>query len=333
MVNGILFVDKDEEWTSHDAVAKARRVLGTRKVGHAGTLDPMATGLLTLGAGPSTRLLTHMVGLDKTYTATIRLGEATLSDDRMSDVTETAPEGAVEALTAERIEAAVELLRGDITQVPSKVSAIRVDGKRSYDRVRSGEEVELKGRPVTIFAFVVHELRQAKGSAGQPVLDLDVTVHCSSGTYIRALARDLGSELGVGGHLTALRRTAVGPFRLADHRELEAPLLGDEARASRRTPVTVDAVTTKGLADGHGAESAVTPTAVARALFDVIELDEQRAIDLSNGKRPDADRDDVALAAAVGPEEWLVGLVSVVKGRIKAVTNFPAPSTNEKGQQ
>lgn len=316
MVNGILFVDKGEDWTSHDAVAKTRRLLGTKKVGHAGTLDPMATGLLTLGAGPSTRLLTHMVGLDKTYTATIRLGESTLSDDRMSEPSDTAPSEAVQALSREMIDAAIERLTGPITQIPSQVSAIRVDGKRSYDRVRSGEHVELAGRPVTIYDFVVHSTAEAAGAQGQVVLDLEVTVRCSSGTYIRALARDLGADLGVGGHLTRLRRTAVGPFQLSDH-------VSTVSQASE-TLMTVQPVSTGELSEGSGSERLCAPTAVARALFPVVELTEQEATDLSNGKRFSVNHPDAELVAAVGPGERLVGLVTVSQSIVRAVTNFPA---------
>lgn len=317
-VTGILFVDKDEGWTSHDAVAKARRVLGTRKVGHAGTLDPMATGLLTLGVGSATRLLTHMVGLDKTYTATMRLGESTLSDDRMSDITATAPAGRIASLSDEALTAAIRELTGDIEQVPSAVSAIKVDGKRAYDRVRDGEEVALKSRRVSIYSFDLHSTEQGSGSSGTPVLDLHVTVRCSSGTYIRALARDLGSALGIGGHLTALRRTAVGPFALPDH----VPSDGEHT-------LEVQAVTTTDIVAGKGADLVVTPTEVARALFPVIELSEAQAIDLANGKKLDVQHDDAGLVAAIGPRERLVGLVSVKNGLTRVVTNFPAPVQGE----
>lgn len=318
-MNGILFVDKDEGWTSHDAVAKTRRVLGTRKVGHAGTLDPMATGLLTLGAGASTRLLTHMVGLDKTYTATIRLGEATISDDRMSDITETATDGFVAALTIKQIRAAIEPLTGDIEQTPSQVSAIKVDGKRSYDRVRDGDTVELKSRVVTIREFTVHSHRIATGESGTTVCDLDVTVTCTSGTYIRALARDLGRSLSVGGHLVALRRTAVGPFRLPDH--------ANEGGAAGSAIAPVTAVTTSGLAEGHGAELIVPPVTIARALFPTVALTDEQAIDLGNGKKLDVDHPDADLVAAIAPEERLIGLVSVRDGQTRVITNFPVPDT------
>lgn len=192
-----------------------RRIAGTRKVGHAGTLDPMATGVLVLGINKATRLLTYIVGTSKTYTATIRLGESTITDDAEGEVTATASAAAV---TEDAVRAGIAELTGEIQQVPSSVSAIKVNGERAYARVRSGEEVKLAARPVTIHRFELHELRRANDGEA---LDLDVTVECSSGTYIRALSRDLGGALGVGGHLTALRRTQVGPYTLDQARTLE----------------------------------------------------------------------------------------------------------------
>lgn len=304
--DGVLFVDKAEGWTSHDAVARARRALGTRKVGHAGTLDPMATGLLVLGVGPSTRLLTHVVGLDKTYTATIRLGQSTVTDDREGEVMSAADAVAVAALTDARIAHAITELTGEIEQRPSSVSAIKVDGRRAYDRVRSGEDVQLRARPVTIHEFTVLSTRP--DVAG--VLDLDVLVRCSSGTYVRALARDLGASLGVGGHLTALRRTAVGPFALD----------GQEGAAH-----PVDAVTVSALADEtpHLAD----PAAVAATLFPVLRLTSEQAIDLGHGKRLRVpETADAALCAALAPSGRLVGLVRVSAGDARVVTNFPQPS-------
>src|SRR3954471_16302733 len=215
--NGILLVDKPEGITSHGVVARARRAYGTRKVGHAGTLDPMATGLLLLGLGPSTRLLTYLVGLDKVYLATIRLGRATTTDDREGEplgVQEDARE-----IPAAAIAEGMAALTGRIEQVPSSVSAIKVDGKRSYARVRAGEDVALPARPVTVAEFTLLDRRIPEDAEG--ALDLDVRGTCSSGTYTRALARDLGAALGVGGHLTALRRTAVGPFEVADATALD----------------------------------------------------------------------------------------------------------------
>jgi tRNA pseudouridine55 synthase len=192
-----------------------RRIAGTRKVGHAGTLDPMATGVLVVGINKATRLLTYIVGTSKTYTATIRLGQSTVTDDAEGEVTATA---STVKVAEQAIYDGVAALTGQIQQVPSSVSAIKVNGERAYARVRSGEEVKLASRPVTIHRFEVHSI--SRDSAAD-VVDLDVTVECSSGTYIRALARDLGNALGVGGHLTALRRTHVGPYSLEQARTLE----------------------------------------------------------------------------------------------------------------
>jgi tRNA pseudouridine55 synthase len=216
--DGLVIVDKPAGLTSHDVVSRMRRLAGTRRVGHAGTLDPMATGVLVIGVERATRLLGHLALTEKAYDATIRLGQTTVTDDAEGEVTATVPTAGV---GWEAIEAGVAKLRGEIQQVPSKVSAIKIDGKRSYTRVRSGEDVELAARPVTVSSFTVHEVRAVTLDDGAQVLDADVSVVCSSGTYIRALARDLGADLGVGGHLTALRRTRVGPYTLDAARTLE----------------------------------------------------------------------------------------------------------------
>jgi len=215
--DGIVVVDKPAGLTSHTVVARIRRLAGTRKVGHAGTLDPMATGVLVVGLNRATRLLGHLQLADKSYDATIRLGATTTTDDAEGEIVTTAP---VDGVTAEAIEASVAGFRGEISQVPSKVSAIKVDGRRAYERVRAGEEVALKARAVTVSRYDILDVR-----AGAEAIDVDVSVDCSSGTYIRALARDLGAELGVGGHLTALRRSRVGAFDLTAAHTLES--LGD----------------------------------------------------------------------------------------------------------
>ncbi|WP_346922273.1 tRNA pseudouridine(55) synthase TruB [Glutamicibacter creatinolyticus] len=212
--SGLVLVDKDQAMTSHDVVARVRRLAGTRKVGHAGTLDPMATGVLVVGVNKATRLLTYIVGHDKTYTATIRLGQSTVTDDAEGEILS---ERIAAAVTEEDIEREVYKLRGDIEQVPSQVSAIKVDGKRSYARVREGQQVELKARPVTISRFDILQVRREHGGK---IIDVDVIVSCSSGTYIRALARDVGEALNVGGHLTALRRTEVGPYKISQAKRL-----------------------------------------------------------------------------------------------------------------
>jgi tRNA pseudouridine55 synthase len=204
--DGLLIVDKPSGWTSHDVVGRCRRLCATRRVGHAGTLDPMATGVLVLGVGRATRLLGHLSLADKAYDATIRLGQSTVTDDAEGDVVgEADASGVDDAAIAE----AVRSFTGQLSQVPSAVSAVKVDGKRAYRRVRAGESVVLAARHVTVSAFVVVAVRRQ----GR-LIDVDVHVECSTGTYVRALARDVGAGLGVGGHLTRLRRTRVGPFGL-----------------------------------------------------------------------------------------------------------------------
>jgi tRNA pseudouridine55 synthase len=288
---GILLVDKPEGITSHGVVARVRRAYGTRKVGHAGTLDPMATGLLVLGLGASTRLLTYFVGLGKTYTATIRLGQATSTDDREGEPLGE-PVSALHVSDAD-IAAAMATLTGAIEQVPSSVSAIKVDGKRSYARVRAGEDVVLPARPVTVSEFaLLTRTEPADATAG--AVDLEVRVACSSGTYVRALGRDLGARLGVGGHLTALRRTAVGPFSVADAAELDA-------------------------LDG----ALLPPAPVAEALFPVLRLDERASVDLGHGKRLAVELPDAAPVAAVSASGELVALVEVRGGVARVLTAFP----------
>ncbi len=202
---GLLLVDKAGGMTSLDVVARARRVLSVRRVGHAGTLDPMATGLLVLGVGAATRLLGYVGGHDKTYEATIRLGQATVTDDREGEVlTSTSAADVDDAAVA----AALAAQTGPLLQVPSSVSAVKVAGRRSYDRVRAGEQVVLEPRAVTVHRLDVHRVSRPTSD----LVDVDVTVGCTAGTYVRAIARDAGAALGVGGHLTALRRTASGPF-------------------------------------------------------------------------------------------------------------------------
>ena len=209
-MDGLIVVDKPAGMTSHDVVARVRRLAKTRRVGHGGTLDPMATGVLIIGVNRATRLLTYVIGSGKSYTATIRLGQTTVTDDAEGDVTATVSAAGV---TEEAIRAGLAAQTGEIEQVPSSVSAIKINGERAYKRVRDGEEVELAARKVTVSRLDVLDVRRP---AGADVVDVDVDVDCSSGTYIRAIARDLGRTLGVGGHLTALRRTAVGDLTLAE---------------------------------------------------------------------------------------------------------------------
>ncbi|MEU7845433.1 tRNA pseudouridine(55) synthase TruB [Micromonospora sp. NPDC049114] len=212
--DGLIVVDKPGGMTSHDVVARIRRLAKTRRVGHGGTLDPMATGVLVIGVGRATRLLTYVIGAGKSYTGTIRLGQATVTDDAEGDVIASTPAGHV---TDEAVRAALTPLTGEVDQVPSAVSAIKIDGQRAYKRVRDGESVELPARRVTISRLEVLAIRRTEPD----VVDVDVDVTCSSGTYIRAIARDAGLALGVGGHLTALRRTAVGGFTLTEAATLD----------------------------------------------------------------------------------------------------------------
>jgi tRNA pseudouridine55 synthase len=211
-VDGLIVVDKPGGMTSHDVVARIRRLAKTRRVGHGGTLDPMATGVLIIGVNKATRLLTYVIGSQKSYAATIRLGEATLTDDAEGDVTSSASTGAV---TEEAIRAQLAARTGEIEQIPSAVSAIKINGERAYKRVRDGESVEIPSRRVTIHSQEILDIRRVTLD-DRAVVDVDIEVSCSSGTYIRAIARDLGADLGVGGHLTALRRTAVGGLTLAE---------------------------------------------------------------------------------------------------------------------
>jgi tRNA pseudouridine55 synthase len=208
-VDGLIVVDKPGGMTSHDVVSRIRRLAKTRRVGHGGTLDPMATGVLIIGVNRATRLLTYVIGSGKSYTATIRLGESTVTDDAEGDVTARVP---ADAVTDDAIRAGLTAQTGEIDQVPSAVSAIKVNGERAYKRVRDGETIELASRRVTVSRLEVLAIRRTE----EDVIDVDVDVTCSSGTYIRAIARDLGTATGVGGHLTALRRTAVGGLTLAE---------------------------------------------------------------------------------------------------------------------
>jgi len=294
--SGILLVDKPGGITSHDVVSRVRKLAGTRKVGHAGTLDPMATGLLILGIDSSTRLLTYLVGLDKEYLATIRLGFATTTDDANA-VVRTLPVDA-SGITADVLTAAIRPLTGVISQIPSSVSAIKVDGQRSYDRVRAGEEFTLAAREVTVTVFDVLETRPG---------ELDVRVECSSGTYIRALARDLGAALGVGGHLTSLRRSRIGPFSIDEAGSLpNAGTLGDSLM-----------------------EGLLTPASVAGRLFDSVQLTETERIELQQGKRPRLVNlaphlaDSPGPIAAIGQNGGLTGLVSTSAGVARVLVNFP----------
>jgi tRNA pseudouridine55 synthase len=300
--DGLLVIDKPAGWTSHDVVGRARRLCATRKVGHAGTLDPMATGVLVLGIGRATRLLTFLVGCDKDYTATIRLGQSTLTDDAEGEVTAATPAG---HLSGAAITSAVAGLTGDLQQVPSAVSAIKVKGERAYHRVRAGEDVDLPARPVTVSRFAVLAMREALAD-GTPVVDVDVEVTVSSGTYVRALARDLGAALEVGGHLTALRRTRVGAFTLDQANRL------DDLAA---------------LADADGPDAMpVTPLAdAARAQFAVRELTSEQARAVGYGQRVEsAQPGRTDPVAAFAPDGTLVAMLDESGHKARAHVVFAA---------
>ena len=287
---GLVLIDKPTDWTSHDVVAKVRKAVGTKKVGHAGTLDPLATGLLVLGIESGTKLLTFLVGTDKTYLATIRLGVSTVSDDSQSEILSTATPAALAQLTPEMIEKEMAKLTGVISQRPSSVSAIKVDGKRAYDLVRAGEEVELKSREVTVDTF---ELLSSSNSA-EGYLDLEVKVDCSSGTYIRALARDLGAALGVGGHITALRRTKVGSF--------------DVSAANSITDLE---------------NLRLTPLAKAASdLFPTVSLSDAQVTDLVHGKRLTDIPSTSSLIAGLSGAGKLVAVLEPAGSGLKSVVVF-----------
>jgi tRNA pseudouridine55 synthase len=286
---GLVLIDKPTSWTSHDVVAKVRKAVGTKKVGHAGTLDPLATGLLVLGIESGTKLLTFLVGADKTYEATIRLGQQTVSDDSESETVKSASPDEVAKISDADIKLEIEKLTGVIMQTPSSVSAIKVAGKRAYDLVRAGEQVELKAREVSIFSFEMLSANRVSG-----FLDVEVRVECSSGTYIRALARDLGNALGVGGHITALRRTKVGHFDLKDANSIEEP-----------------------------GELRITQLAVAaRQLFPVIELEDSEVTDLIHGKRISGKSEITGLAAGLSSSGKLIAVLESVKSDLKSVVVF-----------
>lgn len=300
---GLLLVDKPRGLTSHDVVARARRLLGTRKVGHAGTLDPMATGLLVLGIGKATRLLTYVTGHDKSYDTTIRLGQSTVTDDAEGDVVTAADASHV---TDGEIAHAVAALTGDIMQVPSAVSAIKVNGERAYARVRAGEDVVLAARPATVSRFALLATRRSGD-----VVDLDVAVDVSSGTYVRALARDLGEALGVGGHLTALRRTRIGSLAVDEAHSLETLFaLADAGEAMPLTP----------LADA--ARSALPTLAVTDAEATALSFGtalRERAAELTEPAHADDHTHD---AVAVNPAGTAVAILRRVKGAAKPVIVF-----------
>ncbi len=287
MSSGIVLIDKPVGITSHDAVYRLRKILGTKKVGHAGTLDPLASGLLVLGFNSGTRLLHFLVGATKQYTATIRLGASTTTDDSEGEIIE---RHVVEKLSETEVDVSIQKLTGKISQTPSSVSAIKVDGKRAYDLVREGQEFELKARDVEVSRFVrTTPLRFEDG-----FVDFDVLVDCSSGTYIRALARDLGKDLGIGGHITALRRTKVANFEVESANSLDST-----------------EVKTLSLAK------------VAETVFPVISLTTDQCVDLVHGKRVLLSSNENQLAGIDPTGELLAILESAGPGNYKSLAVFP----------
>jgi tRNA pseudouridine55 synthase len=293
--SGLVIVDKPGGMTSHDVVARIRRLAGTRRVGHAGTLDPMATGVLIVGVEKATRLLGYLSLTEKEYAATIRLGQSTTTDDAEGE-----PSGGIPAtgVSAETLRTEIAKLTGDISQVPPGVSAIKVGGQRAYKLTRAGAAPDLAARPVTVYEFAVADVR-----AVGDFLDVDATIRCSSGTYIRALARDLGAALGTGGHLTALRRSAVGPYNLSQAHTLE-----DLSERMRVTPL---------------AEAAA-------AAFPRVDLTADEAQRLAHGAQIPVPADAVVPTgasaepplAAFAPEGTLVALVTMQSGRLRSLAVF-----------
>ena len=289
MTDGFLVVDKAGGMTSHDVVAVARKALGTRKVGHAGTLDPMATGILVLGFGNGTRLLQYITDGDKSYIATIILGASTITDDKEGEVITSTDASAV---SDDEINRVLATMIGTIAQRPSSVSAVKVGGERAYDRVRAGESFELAAREVTITQLDVVQIRHCEKTT-----EVDIEVTCSAGTFIRAIARDLGAELRVGGHLSALRRTRVAGF------------------------TENDAVSFENLKAGNF--TSLDLAAVARSTFAVRELTLEEVQELSFG-RPLTENGHTAIAAALSPDNRLIALLKDEGDKAKPIAVFAA---------
>jgi tRNA pseudouridine55 synthase len=287
MQHGFLVVDKEPGMTSHDVVSVARRALGTRKVGHAGTLDPMATGILVLGFNNGTRLLQYITDGDKDYSATIVLGAATITDDAEGEVISTAD---ASGITDQQIKDVLAKMKGVIFQRPSSVSAVKIDGERAYDRVRSGEEVVLPSREVTISSLEIIQIRRLDER-----IEIDIEVTCSAGTFIRAIARDCGDGLGVGGHLNSLRRTRIAGFGL------------DRA-------VTLEQLKSKSFESLDIAD-------VARATFAVREIGLDEKIELSFGRALEANQ-DTKIYAGIDSSNQLIALLQNVDGKAKPLAVF-----------
>jgi len=293
---GVVVIDKPAGMSSHAVVSRARRTLGMKKIGHAGTLDPDATGVLVLGVGQATRLLGYLTRDDKGYVATVRLGQSTDTDDAQGN--QTAAESTA-SLTQAQIEAAFASNVGTINQVPSSVSAVKVDGKRAYARVRAGEQVELEPRTVTI-----HELRLGQVTRGSDTVDVEIHVRCSAGTYIRAIARDTGALLGVGGHLTSLCRTTSGAFTLAEAQSL--------SEWEKLTPV-------------EAAKLLMSPAEAASRSLPVCQIDSDTALAISHGTRIPWPGDTLsATATALVHNQRLLAIGESIEGRLHYCAVFPS---------
>jgi len=292
-IDGFLVVDKTPGMTSHDVVAIARRALGTKKVGHAGTLDPMATGVLVLGFGIGTRLLQYITDGDKSYTATVVLGQSTVTDDAEGEVLTSASADQLLAISDDMITVELAKMKGVIQQRPSSVSAVKVDGQRAHARVRAGEDVQLPAREVTISQLHIGEIRRTATT-----IEIDIEVTCSAGTFIRAIARDCGSALGVGGHLSALRRTRVASFGLAPS-------------------VTIDQLKS-------GEFEALSIAEVAALTFPIRNISEDEVLELSFGRTLTLS-DSAAITAAMAHGQ-LIALLSNKESHAKPIAVFAAAS-------
>lgn len=289
MKDGFLIIDKAGAMTSHDVVAIARRALSTRKVGHAGTLDPMATGVLVLGFGNGTRLLQYITDGDKSYRATIRLGIATITDDKDGEIISQAD---CSHIKDGEITSELAKMQGTFMQRPAQVSAVKVAGKRAYDRVRDGEDFQLAAREVTISHLEIVGIHRSESG-----ISIEIDVTCSAGTFIRSIARDLGEALGVGGHLTSLRRTRVAGF------SQEMATSCEDLKAGKYNPLDL--------------------AAVARATFEVRELNSAEVAELSFG-RPLAQNSTAEITAALSADNQLIALLKNVSGKAKPVAVFAA---------
>ncbi len=296
-MNGLLLVDKPPGRSSHSVVAEARRVLGTRKVGHAGTLDPMASGLLVLGVGAGTRLLTFLVGLPKSYEATVRFGITTTTEDADGDVL--SRHGVGSGIDETSLSGALDRFTGTYLQRPSSVSAIKVSGRRAYDRVRAGEAVSLEPREVTVGEITVVAAHPTRTVDGVSVLDMSIRTQVSSGTYVRALARDLGDEVGTGAHLTALRRTAVGPFSVVS-----------AVRLDHLTPTT----------------ALLDPGVVATTVLPTVVIGPDEAVAVTHGVRLPCSVDDDGPTALVDESGGLLSIASCDGGRWRHHMVIPTAS-------